>query len=144
MDPEDVYNLDESGLFFRLLPTKFYSFANESRFGGKQLKNRVTLVFISNASGTDKQVIFIGRSASPHAFRGLNSLPLDYYNQKNAWIDSEIFNKILQRLNKKMQKNNQKIMLYIDCCPAHRIERQFDNISVKYLPKNSTSKLQVI
>jgi hypothetical protein len=144
LDPEDVYNFDESALFYRLLPNKTYAFANDSRFGGKQLKNRITIAFICNASGSDRQAIMIGSSIKPRAFNGVNPLPINYYNQKNAWINADIFNNILKKFDKKMKKDNRNVVLYMDSCPAHRVDIDLSNVTVKFLPKNSTSVLQVI
>jgi hypothetical protein len=51
--PKDVYNFDETALFYRLLPNKTYAFGDESRHGYKQFKERVTIVLISNADGQE-------------------------------------------------------------------------------------------
>jgi hypothetical protein len=142
--PKDVYNLDETALFYRLLPNKTYAFGDESRHGYKQFKERVTIVLISNADGTDKKAIMIGRSHKPRAFRGIKSLPIDYYKQQNSWINSDIFNKIIKKFDSEMRKSGRNVLLYIDSCPAHKIDTDLTNVSLKFLPKNSTSVLQVL
>lgn len=102
-EPQNVYNLDETALFYRLLPSKTFAFKDESRHGIKKSKVRVTLVFIANANGSDKSCAIIGKSVNPRAFRG-KVLPLDYYHQSNSWINSEIYTKIVRKFNNKMQK----------------------------------------
>jgi hypothetical protein len=39
---EDIYNTDETGLFFKCLPDKTYGFSNEKCHGGKKSKDRLT------------------------------------------------------------------------------------------------------
>jgi hypothetical protein len=143
-DSKDIYNLDETALFWRILPNKTYAFGNESKKGVKQLKNRVTLVLITNADGSDKRAVMIGQSKNPRAFRKVKSLPIDYYNQKNAWIDVKIFNQILSKIDRQMKRNNRKIKLFVDNCRPHKITVNLTNISVVFFPKNTTSVCQVI
>ena len=40
--PEDIFNMDESAFFYRILPTKALHFMNEATKGGKLAKKRVT------------------------------------------------------------------------------------------------------
>ena len=141
--PQDIYNLDELALFYRLLPTKTYAFKNEERNGSKKSKDRITIAMIANYDGSDKMAIMIGKSAKPRAFRKLKSLPIDYYSQINAWMNSDIFLKILRKLNSKCRQQKRKILLLVDQCRAHTSDLDFSNILLKYLPVNSTSVLQV-
>jgi hypothetical protein len=56
-DPKNVYNMDETGLFFRLLPRYSILMPNEdisSTRGKKKAKDRVSLIVCANASGTHK------------------------------------------------------------------------------------------
>ncbi|XP_042907632.1 tigger transposable element-derived protein 6-like [Parasteatoda tepidariorum] len=53
-EDRDVYNLDETGLFFRALPTKSLVEKAEVAKGGKQAKQRLTVCFCANAADCDK------------------------------------------------------------------------------------------
>ncbi|KAI0993064.1 hypothetical protein K3495_g15120 [Podosphaera aphanis] len=65
--PDDIYNCDESGLFWKMTPEKGLS--TTSVTGSKKNKARVTAQFCCNASGRDKVPIwFIGTSANPRCF----------------------------------------------------------------------------
>ncbi|XP_060859113.1 tigger transposable element-derived protein 6-like [Metopolophium dirhodum] len=44
-DPKNVFNADETGLFFKCLPVRTLTFKNEKCHGGKLSKERVTLLF---------------------------------------------------------------------------------------------------
>jgi hypothetical protein len=142
--PEEVYNLDEMALFWRLLPSKTYCFTDESPYGSRKSKDRITVVVICNADGSDRTCAMIGKSVKPRAFRGIKYFPIDYYQQRNAWINGSIYEKILKKLNQKMRSLNKNILLFVDNCRTHLYDIQLSNIFVRFLPANSTSKLQVL
>lgn len=48
---EDVFNIDESGLFFKCLPDSTLCFKNEKCLGGKRSKERITVVLLTNMTG---------------------------------------------------------------------------------------------
>ena len=53
-DPDDVYNCDETGLFFKLLPDRTFVIKKEECKGGKRAKDRYTVLLCTNWTGTDK------------------------------------------------------------------------------------------
>ena len=64
-DPNDVYNADETGLFFKALPTRSLVMAKETCKGGKRSKERFTVLLATNMTGTDKlQPLLIGEFPS--------------------------------------------------------------------------------
>lgn len=66
-----VYNMDETGINFKLLPRKMYDTSDEkSAAWFKVSKERIMVALCSNASGTHKIPIFvIGKSSKPLAFK---------------------------------------------------------------------------
>ena len=71
---EYVYNMDETGLFFKLLPNRSYVKKEHSKTarGTKHMKakDRVTLYIATNATGTDKVPLgMIGKAKQPRCFR---------------------------------------------------------------------------
>ena len=92
-DPEDVYNMDETGLFFRVLPKYTVLLPEEdikTARGRKNAKERVTLVACANATGTHKiPLCMIGKPKKPVCIRG-RKWPLAYINQKRAWMDQQV------------------------------------------------------
>lgn len=59
-DPDDIYNADESGLMFKALPTGSLVNRTEHPSGMKLPKDRITILFVSNSTGTDKMIFCIG------------------------------------------------------------------------------------
>ena len=61
---ENIFNADETGLFFRMLPNQ--TLATSVRKGTKKDKDRITLLLATNATGTEKlKPMVIGKSAQP-------------------------------------------------------------------------------
>jgi Tc5 transposase DNA-binding domain/DDE superfamily endonuclease/CENP-B N-terminal DNA-binding domain len=66
--PEDVYNADETGLFFRMTPDQ--TLATQAVKGKKKDKERITVLLCTNATGTDKlKPLVIGKLAKPRSSR---------------------------------------------------------------------------
>jgi len=138
-----VFNADETALFYQCLPNKTATFKGEECRGGKQSKVRVTLLLAANQSGTEKlPPLMIGRSQNPSCFSKIKSFPMKYKSNAKAWMTSQIFADWLKEINKEMAKKKRHILLFIDNCRAHSNLPTLKNILVKFLPPNSTSKLQ--
>lgn len=88
--------MDESGLYWRLLPRRTYILGDENRRmlrGSKnmQSKDRVTVMLCVNASGTHKlPPTFVGKAENPRCFRSAN-VTAPYFSQKSAWCDERVF-----------------------------------------------------
>lgn len=87
-----LYNADESALFYRLLPKRTYVAASEkSAPGRKTSKEKVTFMLCANADGSHKtKVLVIGKSKNPCCFKGFKN-PLLYNHSKKAWMTRLIF-----------------------------------------------------
>ena len=66
---ENIWNMDETGQFFRALPNKCLADASRNCTGGKRSKERLTCAFFVNVSGGKENPIVIGKSANPKANR---------------------------------------------------------------------------
>nr|XP_042904651.1 tigger transposable element-derived protein 6 [Parasteatoda tepidariorum] len=141
--PENVYNADEAGLFFQLLPDRTLAFKGEKCYGGKKSKQRLTVLLCANSTGTHKiQPLVIGKSLKPRCFKNVKSLPVEYKANKKAWMTSKFFSEWLLMLDKEMKKRKKKIALLIDNCTAHTSIPKLHNVGIVYFPANCTSILQ--
>ena len=140
----DIYNVDETALFYELLPGRTYTITEKGNsFGSKQPKSRITVLLCCNLDGTDKvELLCIGKYNKPRCFKNLKELPIKYTSNKNAWMTRVIFNDFLTDLNSRMLKRNKKILLLLDQCSAHQKDLVFSNIKLLFFPPNTTSKLQ--
>lgn len=53
-DARDIFNTDETGLFFKCLPDKALTFKDEKCHGGKHCKERLTVLLAVNMDGSEK------------------------------------------------------------------------------------------
>jgi len=88
--PENVFNMDKTGLFYRLLSRYTLLLPSEdisATRGKKQSKERVSLVICANATGTHKiPCTVIGKEQTPACIIG-RTWPITYYSQGKAWMD---------------------------------------------------------
>ena len=145
--PENIWNGDETGLFWKMEPSRVLAHAKLS--GHKKDKSRVSIFCAANSLGTEKMKLsFIHKHQRPRAMQNLNynNLPVYYYWNKTAWMQVSIFNEILLTLNNDMKKQNRNILLLIDNAPVHiireEIAEKLDNVKVEFLPPNTTTFLQ--
>jgi len=61
------------------MPEHTYLFKNESTKGFKSSKERVTVLCCANMKGEKRDLLVIGKSKNPQCFKGVRSLPVDYY-----------------------------------------------------------------
>ena len=76
--PRDVWNLDETGLFWKALPEKSLSERGKRCRGGKTSKQRFTWAYFVSASGDKEDRIVVGKSAKPRCFKGLKNATRPY------------------------------------------------------------------
>ena len=80
---------EQTGLFYRALPTKSMSVEGEEAKGGGKSKERITVLLACSAEGEKLRPFVIGHSANSRCFKGLDSLaclPVTYFSSKNAWM----------------------------------------------------------
>ena len=144
-EPRDRYNADETGLLWKATPTQTLHFKGQKCSGGKNSKERVTVLVACNQDGTDKlPLLVIGKYAKPRCFRGSNMdlIPVTYKSQKKAWIDSVLFEEWVRKIDRKMKAANRHILLFIDNCTAHVSVTDLTNTRLIFFPPNCTSRLQ--
>lgn len=141
--PSDIYNADETALFYEMLPSKTLDFKGQKCHGGKHSKRRVTILLCANMDGTDKRpLLVIGRSKKPRCFKGNRRLPVSYTANLKSWMTRAIFSSWLQSFDADMRKANRSVCLLLDNCSAHHIDVQLGNVRLVFFPPNCTSVLQ--
>ena len=84
----------------------------------------------------------IGKFQNPRCFKNVKSLPCRYRSQRKSWMDSTLFEEWVRELDEKFFKENRKIALMIDNCPAHPTIGNLSNARLIFLPPNTTSVFQ--
>lgn len=155
IEPDQVYNADETALFWRCLPSStLASFKEKEAVGFKQNKDRLTILTCANATGSHKVKLFVlGKFKNPRALKNVNHLPVHYNANANAWMTADLFKwwffhvfvvEVKQHLREKGLSEDSKVLLVLDNCRAHPpvSELVSGNIFVAYLPPNVTSLIQ--
>lgn len=152
-----VFNCDETGLNYRLLPQSTLASSFEKSVDGrKKSKDRVTLNVCANATGTIKLPIhLIGKAQRPRCFKGIKMelLPLKYSGQTNAWMTSNTFydwfhQNFVPYVGKSLISLGEepKAVLLLDNCSAHPEQSELvsedGQIFAHFLPANVTSLIQ--
>jgi hypothetical protein len=143
-DPENVYNMDEIGLFFRLLPRYSILMPNEdisSTRGKKKAKDRVSLIVCANTFRTHKILcVMIGKPKELACIKDRHWL-VPYFDQAKARMDVETcwkwFNEVF--VPKVKRRTRRPVLLLMDNAPGHFDALERDNICVVFFPPNSTS-----
>ena len=138
----DVYNIDETGLFYRMPPSR--SLTTGPQNGTKQYKDRVTIALCCNADGTDKLKPFvIGKIAKPRCFSNFSpGNYVRYANNRKAWMTSYLFGEWLHAFDDRMANKGRKELLLLDNVSSHFPDIELRSIRLHYLPPNTTSHLQ--
>lgn len=153
--PEQVYNADETALWWRCIPTTtLAAFYEKEAPGFKVNKDRLTALVCANVSGSHKTKLFvIGKFKKPRAFKNVAHLPVHYEATQNAWMTAAIFKwwffhcfvpEVKEHLKQQGLPEDSKVILILDNCRAHppASELVSGNIFVVYLPPNVTSLIQ--
>lgn len=125
-DPSNIFNADETGLYWRLLPDKTLSVSKEVGTGSKKSKERVTVLVCANMTGSEKQPF----------------LPTVYESSTKAWMTTPLFETWIQKWDAKLTENKRKIALFVDNCTAHPHLENLRSIELLFLPPNTTSEIQ--
>ena len=156
---DQVFNCDETGLYYKLLPkTSLAAHFEKSADGRKTQKEHVTINACSNATGNIKlPLLLIGKSKNPRCFKHANRdcLPVVYANQSNAWVDVALFtdwfhHQFVPRVQEKLREMSlePKAVLLLDNCSANPNEEELvstdGKVVAKFLPPNVTSLIQPV
>ena len=143
-DPQDIYNMDETVLFYRLLPNS--TLATGPVSGKKKQKERITVALCANATGTDKLVpLVIRKSAHPGCFgKTFNpSVYVKYTSNKKAWMTGVVYQDWLNKFNRRMRVAGRHVILLVDNATSHSAEGlRLTHVVVKFLPPNTTAHIQ--
>lgn len=159
--PQQVFNCDETDLFWEKMPKGTYITAEEdSTLGRKPVKDHLTLLLCANASGDFKaKPLLVYHSEYERAFKmckvlkkKLNTM---WRSNSIACVTRVLFvewiNKVFGPAVRKYLSANRlplKVLLVMDKAPAHHpglgddLQEEFQFIKVKFLPPSATLLLQ--
>lgn len=154
-NPRDIFNMDETGLFYAMSPEKVLR-RGIGKGSTRSVKEKLTLLLAVNADGSERlDPLFIGKTRhapselpgtastkkkqQQHTADGNAAIEFNYnysYSEK-TWMNAILFQKWLNTLNSQMKIENRHILLLIDDAPSH-ITRglKLTNVRVLKLPSD--------
>ncbi|CAF4210512.1 unnamed protein product [Rotaria magnacalcarata] len=144
-DPCNIFNMDETSLFYKLMPDRSLVIDRNDFRGGKRSKDRYTVMLCSNMLGSEKlKPVVIGKYAKPRCFKNIDmkKLPVQWFSNRTAWMNSKIFTEWLQDLDVSMRKQRRHVLMFLDNAPVHPQDIQLENIKLKFFPPNTTAVIQ--
>ncbi|XP_059583646.1 tigger transposable element-derived protein 1-like [Alligator mississippiensis] len=152
--PEQIFNVDETRLFWKKMPERSYIHKEAKAMPGfKAFKDRVTLLLGGNVAGFKLKPFLIHRSENPRALKQVSkhTLPVYYRANSKAWMTQALFedwfiNCFIPSVKRCCLEKGVpfKIILLLDNAPGHpqHLDDLHPDVKVVYLPKNTTAILQ--
>jgi hypothetical protein len=110
---EDVWNLDETGLFWRGLPNRSLVEKSDAAKGSKLAKERVTVCLLCSCTGEKYIPLVIGKSAMPRAFKKRTPTSVIWHSNKTAWMQANLFLSYMKRFDSHMQLQGRSHLVYL-------------------------------
>ena len=156
-ESKNIFNADETALFYKAMPNKTMFYKNLPANHVKVDKERLSVLFCANMSGTEKlKPIVIGKSENPRCLKDINkaNLPVEYRHNTRAWMTDCIFREWLLKIDKYFKSLDRNVLLFLDNFSGHcnddKITKKkqtkeplkLTNIKLHFFPANCTSVLQ--
>lgn len=153
--PQQVFNVDETGLYWKRMPEgTFISVEEKAESGFKSSKDRLMLLLGGNAAGDFKlKPLLVYYSENPRALKGYSkpNLPVIWRSNRKAWATRSIFHEwftyfFCPAVEKYCAQNNltNKALLILDNAPCHPVNLSdlSDNVRVEYLQDSLADSIQ--
>ncbi|XP_042909414.1 tigger transposable element-derived protein 4-like [Parasteatoda tepidariorum] len=142
-DASNVFNLDETGIFYHLLPDKTLSFKGEKCTTGKASRQRLTLLLGANMNVYETlKPLVIGKSKRSRCFKNVISVPVEYEANSTAWMTTTIWERHIRKLDSLFSLQKRKVALIVDNCTVRSQPESLKAIEIVFLPPNVTALLQ--
>ncbi|THU82995.1 DDE-domain-containing protein [Dendrothele bispora CBS 962.96] len=139
---KDIFNMDETGLFYVMSPDT--GLANQAHSGVKGSKVRLTYALTANADGSEKlPPLIIGKAHKPRCFGNKSGFQLGfkYRNNAKAWMTTSIYQDWITQWDRELQKKDRKILLLQDNFAGHVVPSGLKCIRVENFEPNLTSHI---
>ncbi|XP_055078751.1 tigger transposable element-derived protein 1-like [Periophthalmus magnuspinnatus] len=150
--PEQVFNMDETGLFWKRMPSRTFIMQDGAQDPGfKAQKDRVTLVMCGNAAGFMIKPGLIYRSKNPRALKNKNknALPVYWMHDTKAWMTRVLsldwFKQcFIPEVKRYLRRKGLdfKVLLLLHNARGHAEDLSYDGVQIELLPPNTTSLIQ--
>lgn len=132
----DIYNCDETGLFYRILPENTMSFINEACIDGNLSKERLTIMLCTNIVGEFEKPLIIGKVRKYNCFKNINidNLEIVWKTNTKAWMTRRIMTEWLLDFDHRMSQSKRNIVLFLDNASSHPLLNNLQSIKLIFFP----------
>lgn len=100
------------------------------------------MLLASSLLGTECLLLLVVWKANrPRCVNKNSCLPVEYRAKRKAWVTTDIFQVLLQHLDRCFSTNKRKLLL-VDDCSTHTSATLLECIKLVFLPPNATTALQ--
>ncbi|XP_062821287.1 tigger transposable element-derived protein 1-like [Anolis carolinensis] len=150
--PEQVFNMHETGLFWKRMPSRTFLMKEEATAPGfKAQKDRATLIMCGNAAGFMIKPGLIYKAKNPRALKNKNKnvLPVHWMHHPKAcitkilmrdWFHQCFIPEVKVYLAEKGIDFN--VLLLMDNAGGHAVDITHDGVQVEFLPPSTASLIQ--
>ena len=113
---EDIWNMDELGIFFKLVPDKVLIEKAKSQKCWKRVRLTAAYFVNTDVQNVDEPVV-IWKSKTSRCFRNLTDRDLSQpslFLKRKYWMNIEILSEMLKRLDCKLKMQNRNVLLFLD------------------------------
>lgn len=141
-DERNIFNRDETGLFFRVLPKDTLNFLNETCSEGNLSKERFTVMLCTNANGEFEKPLIIGKMKRNRYLKNTDELGIIWKSNINAWMTREIMTEWLLDFDCRMTQAKRKIILFLDNASSHTLLNNLQSVKLIFFPPYISSSCQ--
>nr|XP_034186984.1 jerky protein homolog-like [Osmia lignaria] len=152
IDEDNIYNMEETRLMWKILPQKILEHDEEQLKEKK--KDHITIAFCANATGTCKlPLLIVNKYPNPRALKHCRHLlPVIYKSENNTELDETIFRdwyinhfKPSVRQHLQQKQGEKKVLLLVDNFRRNMLPKEAQNDShfkLIFLPSYASSAIQ--
>lgn len=107
--------------------------------GGKKIKERLTVEVCINAVDVDD----FNKPLKPRCFENVSPshLLVMWIGNRKAWMTGDFLKEWVTNFNQKMCSERRNVLLILDNAPSHTQNLELSNVTLQFLPANTTSAL---
>ncbi|RLN94299.1 hypothetical protein BBJ28_00003840 [Nothophytophthora sp. Chile5] len=139
VDPENVYWLHETRLFYATSPDR------QSSPAGYHPERKLTMLLAVNADGSDRlNPFFVGPHALPVDAVAAEDRGYQFAHNHKAWMPPTMLRDWLMALDWRMRVSNREIVLIVDSVAALSVQKaSLSNVKLHYVERNHAGELCV-
>lgn len=132
----NIFNCDETGLFFRVLPKDTMTFINETCSEGNLSKERLTIMLCANMVGEFEKPLIIGKIKKYRCLKYINTdnLGIIWKSNTKAWMTRDIMTKWLLDFDYRMTQAKRKVILFLDNASSHTLLNNLQSVKLIFFP----------